>query len=36
MASKANNTPYEGMEMPVKVSTTLLRGKVTCRNGSSV
>ncbi|MBC6795763.1 dihydroorotase [Corynebacterium sp. LK28] len=36
MASKANNTPYEGMDMPVKVSTTLLRGKVTCRNGSSV
>ncbi|WP_408925685.1 dihydroorotase [Corynebacterium sp. YSMAA1_1_F7] len=36
MASKASNTPYEGMEMPVKVSTTLLRGKVTCKNGSSV
>lgn len=36
MASKANNTPYEGMDMPVKVSTTLLRGKVTCKNGSAV
>ncbi|WP_293819083.1 dihydroorotase [uncultured Corynebacterium sp.] len=36
MASKANNTPYEGMEMPVKVTTTLLRGKVTCKNGSAV
>lgn len=36
MASKADNTPYEGMEMPVKVTTTLLRGKVTCKNGSAV
>lgn len=36
MASKANNIPYEGMDMPVKVSTTLLRGKVTCKNGSAV
>lgn len=36
MASKASNTPYEGMEMPVKVTTTLLRGKVTCKNGSAV
>ena len=36
MASKADNTPYEGMEMPVKVTTTLLRGKVTCKNGSVV
>lgn len=36
MASKASNTPYEGMEMPVKVTTTLLRGKVTCMNGSAV
>nr|WP_192817269.1 dihydroorotase [Corynebacterium jeikeium] len=36
MASKAANTPYEGMEMPVKVTTTLLRGKVTCKNGSAV
>ncbi len=35
-ASKASNTPYEGMEMPVKVSTTLLRGKVTCRDGEAV
>lgn len=36
MASKASNTPYEDMEMPVKVTTTLLRGKVTCKNGSAV
>ncbi|MDN8578390.1 dihydroorotase [Corynebacterium bovis] len=33
LASKARNTPYEGMDMPVKVSTTLLRGRVTCRDG---
>ncbi|MBC2681623.1 dihydroorotase [Corynebacterium anserum] len=36
MASKARNTPYEGMDMPVKVSTTILRGKVTCRDGNAV
>lgn len=35
MASKASNNPYEGMEMPVKISTTLLRGRVTCRNGQA-
>jgi dihydroorotase len=33
MASKSSNTPYEGMDLPVKVTTTLLRGKVTCRDG---
>ena len=33
LASKSSNTPYEGMELPVKVSTTLLRGRVTCRDG---
>jgi dihydroorotase len=36
LASKASNTPYEGEEMPVKVSTTLLRGRVTCRDGEAV
>lgn len=36
MASKSRNTPYEGMDMPVRISTTLLRGKVTCRNGQAV
>lgn len=35
-ASKASNTPYEGEELPVKVSTTLLRGRVTCRDGEVV
>lgn len=33
MASKSSNTPYEGMDLPVKVTTTLLRGRVTCRYG---
>lgn len=36
LASKASNTPYEGEQMPVKVSTTLLRGRVTCRDGEVV
>lgn len=33
MASKAENTPFEGMEFSAKVSTTILRGRVTCRAG---
>lgn len=33
LASKANNTPYEGMEFHAKVATTLLRGHVTCEHG---
>ncbi|MCQ9369693.1 dihydroorotase [Corynebacterium sp. 35RC1] len=33
MASKAQNTPYEGMEFSTKVATTMLRGHVTCRDG---
>lgn len=36
MASKSENNPYEGMPMPVRVSTTILRGKVTCRDGTPV
>ena len=36
LASKASNTPYEGTELPVKVSTTVLRGRVTCRDGEVV
>lgn len=35
MASKSRNTPYEGMDMPVRVSTTILRGKITCRDGQA-
>lgn len=33
MASKAENTPYEGMDFAAKVTTTVLRGRVTCREG---
>ena len=36
MASKSENNPYEGMPMPVRVSTTILRGKVTCRDANPV
>lgn len=36
MASKSRNTPYEGMDMPVTITTTVLRGKVTCREGHPV
>ena len=34
-ASKASNTPYEGMEFHVKVTTTILRGHITCINGEA-
>ncbi|MDO4686367.1 MAG: dihydroorotase [Corynebacterium sp.] len=33
MASKSENTPYEGMEFHTKVTHTVLRGRVTCENG---
>ena len=33
MASKADNTPYEGMEFHTKVTHTILRGRVTCNDG---
>ncbi len=32
-ASIAANTPYEGMELPARVTATLLRGRVTARDG---
>ena len=32
-ASKAENTPFEGQEFSVKVTHTVLRGKVTCADG---
>ncbi|OLF13726.1 dihydroorotase [Actinophytocola xinjiangensis] len=32
-ASIATNTPYEGMELPARVVTTLLRGRITAREG---
>lgn len=33
LASKASNTPFEGMEFGAKVTHTVLRGRVTCDNG---
>ncbi|HEX2300412.1 MAG TPA: dihydroorotase [Pseudonocardiaceae bacterium] len=33
LASLAANTPYEGMELPVRVMLTLLRGAVTAEDG---
>lgn len=36
LASRAENTPYEGMEMPVSVVHTMLRGRWTVRDGKVV
>jgi dihydroorotase len=33
LASRASNTPYEGMRLPATVVATVLRGRVTTRNG---
>ncbi len=33
LASLAANTPYEGMELPGRVMTTLLRGRITAHEG---
>ena len=33
-ASIAANTPYEGMELPGRVVTTLLRGRITAHEGT--
>ena len=35
LASRSDNTPYESMELPAAVTLTLLRGKVTARDGKS-
>lgn len=35
LASKSDNTPYETMTLPGAVTLTLLRGKVTARDGKS-
>lgn len=35
LASKAENTPYEDMEMSVSVAATVLRGRVTALNGKA-
>ncbi|WP_024873697.1 dihydroorotase [Saccharomonospora piscinae] len=36
LASRASNTPYEGLRLPAVVSATLLRGRVTAREGKIV
>jgi dihydroorotase len=33
LASRASNTPFEGMRLPATVAATVLRGRVTARNG---
>jgi dihydroorotase len=33
LASRSDNTPYETMTLPATVTATLLRGKVTARDG---
>ena len=35
LASKAENTPYEDMEMAVSVAATVLRGRVTAHDGKA-
>jgi dihydroorotase len=35
LASRASNTPYEGMRLPATVVATILRGRVTARNGAA-
>lgn len=35
LASRSGNTPYEAMELPGAVTLTVLRGKVTARDGKS-
>jgi dihydroorotase len=36
LASKASNTPFEGMRLPARVTATVLRGRVTARNGEVI
>lgn len=35
LASRSANTPYAAMTLPATVTATLLRGKVTARDGKS-
>jgi dihydroorotase len=35
LASRSANTPYESMTLPATVTATLLRGKITARNGEA-
>ncbi|WP_142061150.1 dihydroorotase [Pseudonocardia kunmingensis] len=34
LASRASNTPFEGMRLPAAVAATVLRGRVTARSGA--
>lgn len=36
LASRSNNTPYEAMTLPAVVTATLLRGRVTARDGAAI
>jgi dihydroorotase len=36
LASRASNTPFEGMRLPARVTATVLRGRVTARNGEVI
>jgi dihydroorotase len=36
LASRASNTPYEGMRLPATVVATVLRGRITARNGEII
>lgn len=35
LASRSENTPYQDMELPASVKVTLLRGKITARDGKA-
>ena len=35
LASRSDNTPYESMALPAVVTLTMLRGKITARDGKS-
>jgi len=35
LASVAHNTPYESMTLPARVTTTILRGRVTASDGQA-
>jgi dihydroorotase len=36
LASRSANTPYEAMTLPATVTATLLRGRVTARDGKAL
>ena len=36
LASRSANTPYQAMTLPASVTATLLRGRITARDGEAV